>query len=424
MVDVVLASVAVFLLAYLGIIFFYDWKFVVVWAGGFLLLALGVLDLDGALSSVNMNVLLLFLGMFFVSGVFVHSRMPDYLASLLVSRARSTEVVMVLVCVLSGFLSSFLDNVTVIFLVAPVALSVARRCNFSPVPLFVGMAVSANLQGCATLIGDPPSMLLAGYARLGFNDFFVLDGRPGIFFAVQLGALASLVVLYLVYRGYHREIYLPGVERYISLVPSGLVVLMVFTMAFGQELVGSVRWFNGLVALFYGFLCFLWFLGRSGFKSARGFLSRLDWRTGLFLAGLFILVEGLSASGVLDILASFISTVGHGDVFLVYVMLVGVSVFFSAFVDNIPFLVVMLPVVDSVTRSLSVSPYLFYFGMLLGASIGGNITPIGASANVVAMGIVRKEGFKTGFWDFVKIGLPFSLVSVAVSSLFVWLVFS
>jgi len=419
---------AVFALTYVFIVILYHRKMIVVWVGVALLLALRLLGLGPmsfrqALGAVEWNVILLYFGMLLVSEVFLYSKMPDYLATVLTRGARRVGGAMVLLCVFSGFLSIALENVAVVLLLAPVALAIARKCDVPPVPLFIGIAISSNLQGAATLIGDPPSMLLAGFARLGFNDFFVYDGRPGIFFATQVGAVVSTVVLMVIFRRYSREMPTVPREPYLSAVPTYLVVGLIAALVASSSISHSFHYMTGLLCAVFGLLCLLWYVGRTRARELSTFFKALDWQTGVFLVGIFVLVESLSAVGVMEDLADIMLRVSGSRPFVIYMMVVWMSVLISGFVDNVPFLVAMLPVMQIITTRLGVSPYLFYVGLLLGASVGGNITPIGASANIVAMGIMRKQGYRTGFWDFMRIGFPFTVFAVLASTLFAWVVF-
>ena len=422
-VGIKIAALVVFLAAYLCIVILYRRKILVVWAAVGLLLGLRVLEPVEAWRALDWNVLLLYFGMLLVSEVFLLSRMPDYLATVLTGRSRRSAAAMLLLCLLAGFLSIALENVAVVLLVAPVALSIARRSKLNPVPLFVGLAVSSNLQGAATLIGDPPSMLLAGYARLSFNDFFVFAGRPGIFFAVQVGAAASALVLWLIFRRHDSEMPEISHERYLSLIPTILVLLLVVSLIVASSFQHGVLLLPGLLACAFGLLSFGWFVLSGKGAGLRDFAGRLDWQTGIFLAGIFVLVESLSAVGVLEDAARWIGAVSGRNAFLAFQLTLWLSVAFSAFVDNVPYLMAMLPVVGYLAGSVAVNPYVLYVALLLGASVGGNITPIGASANIVAMGLLKKAGHAPRFAEFVRIGLPFTLVAVTTSSLFVWVLF-
>ena len=427
-----LLAVGIFVLTYSLIILFYERKSIAVWGAVVLLMLLGVQTPKESLAAINWNVILLYFGMLLVSEVFLYSKMPDYLATKFASRTSNTAAAMLVICAFTGALSILLENVAVVLLVAPIAISISKKCNINPAPLFIGMAISSNLQGTATLIGDPPSMLLGSFAKLSFNDFFILGGKPGIFFAVQVGAIASLVVLYLVFRKSRQP--MPKLEAagHISLVPTlivGLLVVFLVLSSFvpspGEDASETIHFayeaMAGILCCVFGAIALVWYLWHSKRTDVVKFCGTLDWQTGVFLIGIFILVNSLSVTGVIDVVAGALVKMAGENVLLAYVMVVLMSMLLSAVIDNVPFLVAMLPVVKIMTEHIGVSPYLFYFGLLIGTSVGGNITPVGASANIVAMGIMKKEGHQVRFGQFVKIGLPFTLVAVGASAAFVWL---
>jgi Na+/H+ antiporter NhaD/arsenite permease-like protein len=416
--------IGIFTLTYLMVILFYSRKTIIVWAAVAVLLILDLLTLGEAWEAVELNVLFLYFGMLFVSESFLLSRMPDFLAVRVAGKAKTTGAAMVIICAFTGLLSIMLENVAVVLLVAPIALAISRKAGIHPVPLFIGIAVSSNLQGAATLIGDPPSMLLAGATGFTFNDFFFFDGRPGIFFATEIGAVVATLVLLLLFRRYQKPMPILKREHLLTFTPTLLVLALIVSLILGSSYQQHFRYMTGLICLFFGVLSFIWYLLHSRGRGLKEYFFRLDWQTGLFLAGIFILVESLSAAGLMEDLASFILRISRGSPLVVYLVIVWFSVILSAFVDNVPYLMAMLPVVGVLTAELGVSAYLLYLGLLLGASVGGNITPLGASANIVAMGIMRKQGHSVNFFEFVRIGLPFTVFAVLASTFFAWLFFA
>jgi Na+/H+ antiporter NhaD/arsenite permease-like protein len=287
--------------------------------------------------------------------------------------------------------------------------------------MMIAIAISSNLQGTATLIGDPPSMLLGGFAKMNFGDFFFYHGRPSIFFAVQVGALVSFFVLYFVFRGHKEKSQLIMVEKVKSWMPTVILTTLIILLAVSSFFDTGFTYMAGVLCMIFGVISILW----EKFAAKRSILEgikSLDWETTFFLLGVFILVGSITLTGWIEVISSFLSGLVGKNIFLGYTLLVFVSVFVSAFVDNVPFLAAMLPVAISMSDKLQVNPSLFLFGLLIGASLGGNVTPIGASANIVACGLLKKEGYEVKFWDFVKIGLPFTLVAVSAAYLFVWFV--
>ncbi len=416
-------AVIIFILAYVFFIVFPARRMPVAVAGAFLLVATGVLSLPEAVQAINWNVMGIFVGTLAVADVFMESRMPAYIAEVIINKARNTCWAVLLICVMTGVISAFVENVATVLIVAPIALSLSKKLNINPVNMMIGIAISSNLQGTATLIGDPPSMLLGGYAKMTFMDFFFYQGRPSIFFAVELGAFVSFVVLYLFFFRLKQKEKLLRTEKVLSLFPTFLLTGLIVLLALSSFFDRGFSYMAGILCMAAGALAILW--RKFAFKGrVRATLKALDWDTTFFLIGVFVLVGAMTHTGWIDRTAEFLSSLVGSNIFLGYTLLVFVAVFVSAFVDNVPFLAAMLPVAMSMSARLGIQPSLFLFGLLIGASLGGNITPIGASANIVACGLLKKEGYKVGFGQFAKIGLPFTLVAVAAAYLFVWFVWS
>jgi len=262
-------------------------------------------------------------------------------------------------------------------------------------------------------------MLLASYSGMTFNHFFFFQGKPCLFFAIELAAAVSLIVLYIAFRKYRQPV--PRIERepILSMVPSWLLIGMVAALAIVSFIFPDFEYGTGSVCMFFGAAGTIWFETRVK-KGTFSLIKKFDWDTFFLLMGIFILVEALRAVGIIAGLASFLAQMTRGNTFLAYNVVTWTSVFFSAFVDNVPYVTAMLPVGGMLAASMSISPYLLLFGIVIGASVGGNITPIGAAANIVAFGILKKAGENVTFGHFVKIGLPFTVVAVAVAYMFIW----
>jgi Na+/H+ antiporter NhaD/arsenite permease-like protein len=376
-------------------------------------------------SAVNWSVMGIFLGTLVVAELFMRSGMPAHLADLVIRRSPSARFAMLAICLITGGISIFVENVAAVLILAPVALAMTERLGIRPVKLFIAMAVSSNLQGCATLIGDPPSMLLGAASGMTFNDFFWFHGRPSMFFVVQFGALASFVVLFLAMREHRQPVEAVPIEPVRSVVPTVFVVLLVLGLAVGSIFDPHFK-YGGVICMALAVLALAWdaIVHRT---DAWKLVRELDWSTTLFLLCVFILVGALQQQGVLVWLADVIHRITGDNLLVAFLVLVGISMAVSAFVDNVPFLVAMIPVTMELNRSFNYSTdghesFLLLFGLLIGASLGGNISPIGASANIVAMSIVQKRGHETRFREFVAIGLPFTLLATAAGCLFLWFV--
>jgi len=388
-------------------------------ASGALLIS-GAVRPDEALASINFNVLGVFLGVMALSSLFIFSGVPAYLGTKLVSRSKSVGMALLAVCILAGTISIFAENVATVLIVAPIAFEVARRLKANPVPFLIGIAVSSNLQGCATMIGDSPSIILALSSGMNFMDFFWMKGRPGIAFAVELGAIASFFVLYLLFKKYKQPVTPMEEIKVKTWVPTWLLVFMMLSLAASSFVANKPTYTIAGICLGYGIIGLLWYQLKH--KESMLILRDLDWHTFFFLIGVFVLIGSLTHVGVIDDIARFIARYTKGNPFLAYTIIVGFSIFVSAFVDNIPYTVAMIPVAKLLASSLGMRPELFLFGLLIGATLGGNITPIGASANIVAVGLLHQENYRVKFSDFIKIGLPFTIAAVSVAYVFLWLV--
>ena len=394
-------------------------------AGAFLLLGkLGVYDftLADAARAVDFNVLLMMAGMMGTVFLFIQSKMPARLAEELIAHVPDVRWAVSVLALLAGFISAFVDNVATVLMVAPVGLAIARRLKLSPVPVLIAIAVSSNLQGAATLVGDTTSILLGGFAGMNF------------FGSVELGALASLGVLFWLFRDQRQPVHVTVETEVEDDVPTALLLLTVgllIAASFLPEPSGGVL--HLLYTLRSGLVC----MGLCLFGAARAcWRSRslkplaetfqaLDYDTLLLLFSLFILLEGVSRAGVIDAAAQLFHSAAGDEPLHLYLLLVAASVGLSAFIDNIPYVAAMLPVVQGVAALMNggagIEPELFYFGLLTGATLGGNLTPIGASANIAAIGILRKNGETVRTRDFLRIGVPFTLAAVLVGAGSLWL---
>lgn len=398
---------------------------------------LGVYDfsLSAALGAVDYNVLLMMSGTMGIVSLFIRSRMPARLAEQLIVRVPNAQWAVCVLALFAGVISAFVDNVATVLMVAPVGLAIARKLKISPVPVIIAIAVSSNLQGAATLVGDTTSILLGGFAEMNFFDFFWMHGRPGVFWGVELGALTSLLVLLWLFRKEKQPITARVETQVEDDVPTALMLLTVGLLIVASFLPQPE---SGLLATLYelrsGLICMtLCVVGvvraclrEHSAKPLVQVVQELDRDTLLLLFGLFIVIAGIRTAGVIDAAAQLFHTVAGEDPFRLYVLLVVVSVVLSAFIDNIPYVATMLPVVQGIAALMNngagMAPEVFYFGLLTGATLGGNLTPIGASANIAAIGILRKNGETVRTADFLRIGVPFTLAAVLTGSVYLWLV--
>ena len=385
----------------------------------------GILPVSSLPSVINWNVLMMITGTMIIVDYFIASQMPNLLAELLLEKSKNVMWVTILMSLFSGVISAFIDNVATVLMVAPVGLAICKKLKINPVGMILSIAVSSNLQGAATLVGDTTSIMLGDYAGMNFMNFFWMKGRPGIFWAVELGALATVPVMMFLFRKDTAPVTSTGRTRVRSLMPTVMLLLMVALLITASFIPNTPGIINGIICCSLAVLTMLIDLIRTHkTDSLTASVKNLDFETLGLLLGLFIVIGGLTEVGVIDDMAGFIVKYGGSNLFLLYTIVVWGSVLISAFVDNIPYVATMLPVLTAVTAALGIEPYLLYFGLLTGATLGGNITPIGASANITAVGLLKKEGYEVSFSDFFRIGIPYTLVAVLSGYIFLWLVWA
>ncbi|MDR1065691.1 MAG: arsenic transporter, partial [Oscillospiraceae bacterium] len=421
-----ISALTIFLLTYALMLALSKYRHIVALASAALYVALGILPVSKILVSVDFNVILMLAGTMAIVSLFIESGMPQRIADILLARTKNVCWAVVTLALFAGFVSAFVDNVATLLIVAPVGLAISKKLNIPPVPVLIAIAVSSNLQGAATLVGDTTSILLGGYAKLDFLDFFFTRGKPGIFWAVELGALATVPVLLAVFREYRESVPKPRLAEVRDYFPTVLLVGLVGLLICASFIPNKPELTNGFICMALGVVG----TARAAFKRGPSALGRvlkeIDYVTLLLLGGLFIVIAGITEAGVIDAIGDIFVKLSAGSVFKVYTLLVFGSVLFSAFIDNIPYVATMLPVVTVISNELGVGSesvkMLLYFGLLSGATLGGNLTPIGASANITAIGILRREGYEVRVRDFMRIGVPFTLTAVLVGYVFIWFV--
>lgn len=410
-------AVLVFGITYLLLIVNRDRALIFVWGASIILLALRVISPLDAWQALNWNVLGILFGTMVLAEFFVLSGAPAYMATRMVNATGSATFALLAITAFAGFLSAFIENVATVFIVAPLAIETARRIKVSPVPVLIAVAVSANLQGVSTMIGDSPSILLATAARMTFMDFFFMNGRLGIFFAVQIGGIAAAAILWFIFRGARGKISKREAPKVATWTPTMLIVFLVIALASSSFIPNRPETLPGLVTTIFGVLALAWNHRRKLFQME---LAKLDWQTFFLLAGLFVLISSLTVSGAVASVANLMTEFAGASVLTAYILIIVASVVISAFVDNIPYTIAMLPVSQLIAERMGVNPLLFMFALVLSTSLGGNITPIGASANVVAVGVLKRQGYKVSFMEFFKIGFPVTIAAVTLGTMFLW----
>jgi Na+/H+ antiporter NhaD/arsenite permease-like protein len=416
-------AIAIFVIAYVLIATEWVHRVVVVLTAAGLMLLIQVVDAHDAFSSeatgIDWNVIFLLFGMMVIVGVLRHTGFFEFLAIWSAKRARGDPFrVMVLLVLITAAASALLDNVTTLLLIAPVTLLLAERLGVAPIPFLLAEVFASNIGGTATLVGDPPNIIIGSRAGLSYLDFLV-HLAPVV--------LVLLVIFVFLARRLFRHALVPHPERIAQvmslderealepgpLLGQALVVLAVVTAAFVFH--GLIGYDPSVVALIGAGVLLL--VARQPYER---FLGEVEWQTLVFFMGLFVMVGGLVNVGAIDVLAEWVIDVTGGNLLLATMLVLVVSAVASAIVDNVPYVATMTPLILALADSIPGDTTVLWWALALGADLGGNATSIGASANVVVVGTAERSGHRIRFAEFFRSGAPVTVVSIGVSALYLW----
>jgi len=416
-------AVAIFVIAYGFIATEKIHRVAAALGGAALMLALGLTDAEHAFFSehagVDWNVIFLLLGMMLVVSVLKRTGVFEYVAIWAAKRAKGVPFrVMVILCLITAFASALLDNVTTVLLIAPVTILVCERLGAPVAPYLIAEVLASNIGGTATLVGDPPNIIIASRAGLSFNDFLVyLAPIVLVLVVVFIGLIRVLFRKAFIYRPERVAEVMALRERDairdVRLLVVSLVVLAVIMAAFVLHTVLHLE--PSVVAIVGGLL--LLAISR---LDAEDVAKDVEWPTLVFFAGLFIMVGALVANDVIAKLADAAVELTGGRLWFATMLLLWVSAFLSAIVDNIPYVATMSPLVADLVESTGGDSSVLWWSLALGADLGGNATAVGASANVVVLGIAERSGHPISFWQFTRYGLVVTLVTLLVCVPYLW----
>jgi Na+/H+ antiporter NhaD/arsenite permease-like protein len=419
-------AVAVFTISYVLIATEKISKVKAALGGAAIVVALGIVGSEDVFYShdagIDWNVIFLLFGMMIIVGVLRQTGVFEYTAIWAAKRAGgSARRVMMLLVLITALASALLDNVTTVLLVAPVTLLVCDRLGIKPTPFLIAEVFASNIGGAATLVGDPPNIIIASRAGLSFNDFLVHMAPIAVI------ALAVLMLtLPVLFRGSftvdptrvadvmslnERE----AIRDPRLLAKSGAVLVLVFAAFIGHSVIHVEP---SVVALLgAGLLIVISRVDREDY------LGSVEWETLLFFVGLFILVGALVKTGAIGALARFAGDVTGGNALTATMLILFVSALLSGIIDNIPYVATMSPVVADLAAGVSdqAQAHALWWSLAIGADFGGNLTAVGASANVVMIGIAAREGHPISFWDFTRKGAVVTALTVGVAAPYLWL---
>ena len=426
-------AIVLFAITYVLMLTFSKYRPYIALASGLIFIITKMLPLGNIFGSIDFNVLLMIAGTMGLVQLFIDSKMPELLADLIMEKVPNVQWAAVCLALFAGIISAFVDNVATVLMIAPVALEICKKLNTNPVPFIIGIAVSSNLQGAATLVGDTTAIMLGSALDMSFIDFFWYQGKPSIFFAVELGAVIAAIILYFIFRKEKAPIPRAGERTKVTdYVPSYLLIGTILLLICASFIPNKPDITNGLICCVLMVIGIVYnFIKNKNLEAVVGPLKAIDFETLGLLTGLFLMIGGISNMGVIDAAAGLLAKAGGGNIFLLYTVIVWASVLISAFIDNIPYVATMIPVIGGLAAQLApgmgVDPTLIaiplYFGLLSGATLGGNCTPIGASANITGIGILRREGYEVKNSDFFKIGIPFTFAAIIPAYIYIWLIY-
>ncbi|MEB3022526.1 ArsB/NhaD family transporter [[Mycobacterium] crassicus] len=419
-------AIAVFVTAYALIAADRINKTLVALTGAAAVVILPIIDSDDIFYShktgIDWDVIFLLLGMMIIVSVLRQTGVFEYVAIWSAKRAKGSPLrIMILLVLVTAFASALLDNVTTVLLIAPVTLLVCDRLEINAAPFLMAEVFASNIGGAATLVGDPPNIIIASRAGLSFNAF-LLHMAP----IVAIVMIAFIALLPRLFPGSftvdaNRVADVMALEEHEAirdrglLIKCSLVLAGVFTGFIGHS---ALHMAPSLVALLgAGVLIVISRMERSDY------LSGVEWETLLFFAGLFVMVGALVKTGVIAELARAATEITGGNALLTTMGILGVSAPVSGIIDNIPYVATMTPIVAELSTSLGTDQHsnVLWWALALGADFGGNLTAVGASANVVMLGIARRAGNPITFWEFTRKGIVVTAVSVALAAPYLWL---
>ncbi len=416
-------ALILFIITYLLMMIFSTKREIIVIISSILFTLLGIVNFKEAITAINYDALLIIIGTMGIVGFFIESKMPCLMADYLLTKVTDTKWAIVVLAMLAGIVSAFVDNVATVLMVAPVGLAICKKLNISPVNALIAISVSSNLQGAATLIGDTTSIILGSYANMNFVEFFFVEGKPSIFFAVELGAIVTIPVMLFLFRKYKTKIPKGEITKISDYFPTILIILNIVLLIINSFLPTNSIITNGVICIALYIIGIIYYIIRKrNFKIIKNSLKAIDLKTIIMLAGIFVVIAGITKAGLIQQLSNIFIKIGKNNIFIIYTVITFGSVFLSSFIDNIPYVATMLPVVSQIATTANAPIYLLYFGLLSGATLGGNLTPIGASANITTIAILKKEGYNVKLKDYFKIGIPFTLAAVITGYLYIWFV--
>lgn len=418
----IILACSIFLIAYVFIIFEKLDRTLVAFIGASLMILTGIISQEHAFGHIDYNTIGLLIGMMIIVMVVKRTGLFEYMAIRAVKIAKGDpKILLIFLSIVTGILSAVLDNVTTILLIVPITFDIAKDLRISPVPFIITEIFASNVGGTATMVGDPPNIMIGSSVGLKFTDFIKIDATiaiPLLFLTTFIFALIYKNMLTTTEEAKEKVLRMDeksAIKDKNLLIKSIVVLALTFI---GFILHGVLHYESATIAITGAVVL----LSISKLNPEK-ILHEVEWSTIIFFSGLFMLVGGLQEAGAIKLLAEWVLNITHGNLLLTTMAILWVSAIASAFVDNIPFVATMIPMIKDMGELSGINLTPLWWALSLGACFGGNGTIIGSSANVLAISMAGERGHKITFKKYFKVAFPMTILTVAIATIYLYIVF-
>lgn len=422
--NIQILAVILFILTYVLMLTIPKYKSYIALAMAIIFIAIGIIPIDKAIKEIDLNVLLMIAGTMGIVSLFIESKMPSLLSETIINKVPNTKWLIVSLSILAGVISAFVDNVATVLMIVPITIIVAKKLKISPIPMVISVAIFSNIEGAATLVGDTTSILLAAHTKMNFFNFFINDGKMGLFFITQLGMISSAITLLLLMKKSNKKITKTKKTNVTNYYSSIILLMTILTLIISSFIPNKCKLTNAFICIFFFIIgLIIKAIKEKNIKSIVKNIKEIDYHTIILLASLFVIIGGIKEIGIIEKISDILMSIGGDNSILIYTIIFIISILVSAFIDNIPYVATMLPVISTLTLTTNINPFFLYYSLIIGATLGGNFTPIGASANIAALGILKKHGYEVKLKEYLKYSIPLTISASLIGYITVLIIY-
>lgn len=423
-INIQLLAVILFILTYILMLTIPKYKSYIALTMAIIFIIIGIIPIDKAIKEIDFNVLLMITGTMGIVSLFIESKMPSLLSETIINKVPNTKWLIVSLSILAGIISAFVDNVATVLMIVPITIIVAKKLKISPIPIVISVAIFSNIEGAATLVGDTTSILLAAHTKMNFFNFFINDGKIGLFFITQLGMISSAITLLLLMKKNNKKITKTEKTKVTNYYSSIILLMTILTLIISSFIPNKFKLTNAFICIFFFIIgLIIKVIKEKNIKNIVKNIKEIDYHTIILLASLFIIIGGIKEVGIIEKISDIIISIGGDNSILIYTIIFIISILVSAFIDNIPYVATMLPVISTLTLTTNINPFFLYYSLIIGATLGGNFTPIGASANIAALGILKKHGYEVKLKEYLKYSIPLTISASLIGYITVLIIY-